>query len=214
MKEVLYQDVQRYPREGIVVFRRTNDLFGALSNMAPGFPLRVCNVNIRTSEALYQVCRFPNDPAVQQLIIDQRSPMTAKMKSKPFRSRCRRDWDGVRIEVMRWCLRVKLAQHWDSFGAVLEASGERDIVEHSHRDRFWGATFDQEADTFFGQNVLGRLLMALREELRRGSVDPIVDPPEIDDMRLLGERIGQVGPDVGPAEADLRLFTADEAAKG
>src|SRR3954453_12207001 len=108
-----------YRRRDAVVFRKTAGRFGGLSNMAAGFPLEVNGIPIRTSEALYQACRFPHRPEVQRLILDERSPMTAKMRSKPYREDSRPDWDTARVTVMRWCLRVKLAQNWDRFGGLL-----------------------------------------------------------------------------------------------
>src|SRR4051794_19843803 len=107
-------ETRMYNRLECVAFRTTDGRFGGLSNMAPGFPLCVNGTSIRTSEALYQACRFPHLPDVQQLIIEERSPMTAKMKSKPFRKQSRSDWDAVRVKVMRWCLRVKLAQNFET----------------------------------------------------------------------------------------------------
>ena len=108
-------ETRSYERQDSVVFCKTNEEFGGLSNMAPGFPLRVNGIDILTSEALYQACRFPHLPDVQRLIITQKSPMTAKMKSKPYRSQSRGDWDVVRVRIMRWCLRVKLAWNWTEF---------------------------------------------------------------------------------------------------
>jgi type I restriction enzyme S subunit len=55
--------------------------------MAAGFPLVVNDIAIRTSEALYQACRFPHRPDVQHEIIAQASPLVAKMKSR----KCLRD---------------------------------------------------------------------------------------------------------------------------
>src|SRR5690606_37437152 len=107
----------------------TNEVFGGLSNMAGGFPLRVNGIRILTSEALYQACRFPKRPDVQRLIIGENSPMTAKMKSKPYRQDTRPDWDQVRVKIMRWCLRVKLAQNWHKFSELLLATGDKPIVE-------------------------------------------------------------------------------------
>ena len=51
--------IREYDRAKSAVFRKTKERFGALSNMAGGFPLHVNGVKIRTSEALYQACRFP-----------------------------------------------------------------------------------------------------------------------------------------------------------
>src|ERR1043166_5319684 len=150
--------VRTYYPDSSAVFLKTNERFGGLSNMAPGFPLVVNGVLIRTSEALYQACRFPSRPDVQQQIIDEPSPMTAKMRSKPFREDTRPDWDALRVKIMRWCLRVKLAQNWSTFGKVLLSTGEMPIVEKKvRRNDFWGAT-EMSDSTLVGMNVLGRLL--------------------------------------------------------
>lgn len=151
-----------YKRSDSIVFMKTKESFGGLSNMAGGFPLNVNRINIRTSEALYQACRFPHNADLQNLIISQASPMSAKMKSKPSRGETRSDWDAVRVKVMRWCLRVKLAQNWESFSALLLQTGGLPIVEESGKDDFWGAKPTSES-TLAGENILGRLLMELRD---------------------------------------------------
>lgn len=177
-----------------VVFRKTDEPFGGLSNMAPGFPLLVNHIRIWTSEALYQCCRFPNAPEVQRLIISERSPMTAKMKSKRFRKELSRpDWDDVRVRVMRWCLQVKLAQNWEKFGELLKRTGDHPIVEESTKDTFWGAKRN-ESGTLEGANVLGRLLMQLRDEINGSKRDKLqhVPPPVINDFLLMGRPVEEV----------------------
>jgi ribA/ribD-fused uncharacterized protein len=147
------------------VFRKTKELFGGLSNMASGFPIKINGKHILTSEALYQACRFPHLPDVQQKIINEKSPMTAKMVSKPFRSNSRPDWDNVRTDIMFWCLKVKLAQNFITFGQLLETTFDKPIVEDSSKDAFWGAVQDKKnTNELKGVNALGRLLMKLRQE--------------------------------------------------
>ncbi|MCY4557884.1 MAG: NADAR domain-containing protein [Chloroflexi bacterium] len=182
--------VRTYDRAASAVFLKTNERFGGLSNMAPGFPLRVNGVRIRTSEALYQACRFPHLPDVQRKIIDERSPMTAKMRSKPFRKDSRPDWDAVRVKIMRWCLRVKLAQNWREFGRLLLATGDRPIVEQSRKDDFWGAKV-AENGSLVGMNVLGRLLMELRELLKGDGAESLrfIEPLEIPEFLLFRQSI-------------------------
>ena len=194
-----------YERQDSVVFCKTNEEFGGLSNMAPGFPLRVNGIDILTSEALYQACRFPHLPDVQRLIIAQKSPMTAKMKSKPYRSQSREDWDLVRVRTMRWCLRVKLAWNWMKFRDLLLATSDRPIVEESRKDDFWGAKV-HGAGVLVGANVLGRLVMELREELRGASCETLrrVEPPNVTEFLLNGEPIRVVeAPNAGASAADL-----------
>ena len=185
--------VRTYDRTASVVFLKTNERFGGLSNMAPGFPLRVNGVRIRTSEALYQACRFPHMPEVQQLIIGENSPMTAKMRSKPYRRVSRHDWDFVRVKIMRWCLRVKLAQNWCEFGRLLLATGDRPIVEQSRKDDFWGAKVTDDG-TLVGMNVLGRLLMELREQLKSDDSESLrfIEPLAISEFLLFGRPIEAV----------------------
>ena len=182
-----------YARSESVVFLKTNEAFGGLSNMAGGFPLHVNGLRIFTSEALYQACRFPHRPEVQRLIIGQASPMTAKMKSKPYRHDSRPDWDQVRVKIMRWSLRVKLAQNWVKFSDLLLATGDRPIVEESRKDDFWGAKSIDE-HTLVGTNVLGRLLMELREAVKNDEHDSLlrVEPLAIPDFLLDGHAIQTV----------------------
>lgn len=200
--------IRIYDREESAVFLKTNEEFGGLSNMAGGYPLVVNGIRIFTSEALYQACRFPHMPEVQQLIIAQASPMTAKMKSKPYRGNSRPDWNQVRVKVMRWCLRVKLAQNWTQFSELLLATGDRPIVEASRRDEFWGAR-PVDDRTLMGMNVLGRLLMELREEVRNGvcTAPMRVEPLPIPDFLLKGQ---PVQPVIGRDESDRRSAQRQE----
>jgi ribA/ribD-fused uncharacterized protein len=185
--------LRTYIRSEVIVFRMTIGEFGALSNMAPDFPLMIEGTRVSTVEALYQACRFPDRSDIQAIIVDQPSPMTAKMKSKKFRDLTRSDWDRRRLGIMRWCLQVKLAQNWSKFGAVLEKTESRPIVEESRRDDFWGAKPNDDG-TLVGLNVLGRLLMQLREDYCSPNNERLksVDRPNIPNFMFLGKNIGLV----------------------
>jgi ribA/ribD-fused uncharacterized protein len=185
--------LRTYERDSCVVFHKTREDFGGLSNMATGYPLQVAGIRIPTSEALYQACRFPHLPEIQELIIRQASPMTAKMKSKPHRKDTRDDWDTVRVGVMKWCLKVKLIQHWEPFSELLLSTASKPIVELSRRDNFWGAIPDSNAKSLIGSNVLGRLLMDIRERLKRNSDEfSVLSPLPISDFVILGHPIGSI----------------------
>lgn len=176
-----------YIKREVVFFRTTTGEFGPLSNMAPDYPVFVLNLRIPTAEALYQACRFPDHPDIQRVVIDQMSPMTAKMKSKKYTDYTRADWESVRVNVMRWCLRIKLENNFSRFGYVLERTGERAIVEESTKDSFWGAK-PVEDGKLVGKNVLGRLLMELRAhyyEVKSGRASRI-QYPSIPHFLLLG----------------------------
>jgi len=72
----------------------------------------------------------------------------------------RPDWDDVKVNVMRNILRVKAAQH-EYVRRKLLQTGDRELIENSWRDAFWG--WGENRD---GQNMLGKLWMEIRVELR------------------------------------------------
>jgi len=181
-----------YKYSEVCVFRKTKELFGGLSNMASGFPIKINGKHILTSEALYQACRFPHLPDVQKKIINEKSPMTAKMVSKPFRNNSRPDWDNVRIDIMYWCLKVKLAQNFITFGQLLETTFDKPIVEDSSKDAFWGAVQDKKNPSELkGVNALGRLLMKLRQEYNSANRFHLlfVEPLSLPNFLIFDEQI-------------------------
>ena len=119
--------------------------------------------------------------------------MTAKMRSKPLRKDSRPDWDAARVKIMRWCLRVKLAQNWKEFGGLLLETGELPIVEQSRKDDFWGAKVAEDG-SLVGMNVLGRLLMEVREQLKGDESENLraVEPLSIPEFLLFQKSIETV----------------------
>ncbi|RYH70090.1 MAG: NADAR family protein [Alcaligenaceae bacterium] len=183
-----------YKRSESIVFLKVKEAFGDLSNMAPGYPIKINGTHILTSEALYQACRYPHLPDIQKAIIGEASPMAAKMKSKPHRkTSSRSDWEEQKIVIMEWCLRVKLAMNRTEFSRFLLATKEKPIVEQSAKDPFWGALVVDD-DTLMGQNVLGQLLVGLREETKAGNVEHgFVEPLPIPNFALYEQPIPRLG---------------------
>ena len=187
-----------YCRSCCVTFNKTTDPFGGLSNMASGFPVRVNGVWVWTTEALYQAMRFPGHPELQRSIIEQRNPMRAKMIGKPFRKRlCRSDWGDVRVEIMRWALRLKLAFHPERFGSLLAATCSLPIVEDlgarpaSADAVFWGAKPVDTTNQLEGTNMMGQLLAELRDELHAHGLEMFdcVAPPAVPEFLLYDQEI-------------------------
>jgi ribA/ribD-fused uncharacterized protein len=71
----------------------------------------------------------------------------------------RSHWDAVNI--MRNILRAKVVQH-EYVRRKLLATGNRELIEDSWRDDFWGWGLNRD-----GQNMLGRLWMEIRADLRK-----------------------------------------------
>ena len=183
-------EMKQYDIRNAAAFKKTTEKWGELSNMCAGFPVVINSTPIKSVEALYQACRFPHLPDVQLKILEQGSPMTAKMVGKPYKNESRRDWDSVRILIMKWVLRVKLAQNWDKFSAILLETTDMDIVELSNKDDFWGAK-PLDENIYLGVNALGRLLMELREQIKENPKERFlsVAPLKISNFKLYNENI-------------------------
>jgi type I restriction enzyme S subunit len=183
--------IKTYVKSEVVSFFKVNEPFGGLSNMdGKNFPLKVNGIHIRSSEALYQACRFPNYPEIQKKIIDCKSPMEAKMISKKYRSDYTRpDFEEIKVDIMYWCLQVKLACNFQKFSMLLKSTGTKPIVEISRKDDFWGAKVNKQNDQeLVGKNILGQLLYKLNKECDNFKSLSILSTP-IQDFKLLSSNI-------------------------
>lgn len=74
----------------------------------------------------------------------------------------RPDWDKVKVIEMKAVLQLKVDQH-EYVRKKLLATGNRELIENSWRDDFWGWGPNKD-----GQNQLGKLWMEIRSELLNG----------------------------------------------
>lgn len=183
--------VRTYQKSNVITFSKIDGKFGALSNMAPDFNLFINELNIQSTEILYQICRFPLFPGIQEEIVRTQNPMYAKQLSRKYINLSRQDWDWVKFKIMRWCLEVKLIQNFDKFSGVLLSTNNKMIVEFSKYDDVWGAKLQADGRTLIGKNALGRLLMELREKVKTDEItkNSIIAPPNIPAFLLFGNQI-------------------------
>jgi len=121
-----------------------------------------------TTEALFQALRF-DDQAIREEIRKAKSPMTAKMKAKSKQHRALRRIEPASpadLENMRLVLRLKLKYH-PKWKEMLLATGDAVIIEDcSVRSASpWGC--QKKDGEWVGENLLGKLWMELRDQLRR-----------------------------------------------
>lgn len=177
--------IRTYKKFECITFKSTKGKNGALSNMAPGFPIYIGNTFIRTSEALYQALRFPDYPEIQQQIIENKSPISAKKFGRTKLENTRKDWNQHRFKIMKLCIDLKLYQNKESFSKVLLSTNDLPIVEYTDKDKVWGAV--EEGNYYVGTNALGRLLMELREQVKFEQFN--IQIPEIENLKFLGQTI-------------------------
>lgn len=112
-----------------------------------------------TAEHLFQSMKSL-DPQWQLAILDADSPTEAKLLGKecPLRE----NWEKIKDDVMWWVLQSKFRKGSDCRKWLLE-TGEAELIEGNwHGDSYWGYDYKSQA----GLNVLGQLLMELRDTIR------------------------------------------------
>jgi len=134
-----------------------NDAFAALSNFAP-FGFEELGHRWHTVEHYFQAQKF-TDPQHREWIRNAPTPMAAKALGQSRKFPIRSDWDQVKETVMLHALRQKFQN--PSLRTLLLQTKNRELIEDSPYDRFWGCGRDGK-----GKNRLGHLLMALRDEIR------------------------------------------------
>jgi ribA/ribD-fused uncharacterized protein len=132
--------------------------FYILSNFS-AFRLQWRGIDFDTSEAAYQWEKFPGHSLLRALIRHANSAHEAfKLAEDSYNSR-RPDWDDVKVDIMRDILRAKAEQH-SYVRRKLLATGDRELIEDSWRDAFWGWGPNRD-----GKNMLGKLWMEIRADL-------------------------------------------------
>ncbi len=147
--------------ETVVNFYRTGDEYGCFSNFAP-YPVELKGKVWPTSEHYFQAQKFAGTEHEEAIRLTNSPTIAARMgrdRAKPLR----RDWEAVKDDVMRAAVRAKFRQH-PELCALLLATGAAKIVEHTDRDAYWGDGGDGS-----GKNMLDRILMEVRDELRMGA---------------------------------------------
>ena len=85
-------------------------------------------------------------------------PSTAKKKGRNVI--LRHDWEKIKDQVMEDCVRDKFARNDDLRQRLLD-TGDQELVEsNTWNDTYWGVCRGR------GKNMLGKILMKVREELR------------------------------------------------
>jgi N-glycosidase YbiA len=142
-------------------FYSVGDEYGEFSNFA-AYPIRLKGKTWPTSEHYFQAQKFAGKPDEAE-IRKANSPMIAARMGRDRKRPLRLDWESVKVAVMREAVLAKFTQHADLQKLLLE-TGDLKIVERTENDRYWGDGGDGS-----GKNMLGRLLMEVRELLRNSA---------------------------------------------
>ncbi len=142
----------------VINFYRVHEEYGEFSNFAP-YPLEIGGKRWPTSEHYFQSQKFAGTPDEEEIRLAATPTLAARIgrdRNRPLRP----DWERVKEDVMRAALQAKFTQH-AALRERLLATGDALLVEHTKNDAYWGDGGDGT-----GLNRLGKLLMALRQELK------------------------------------------------
>lgn len=141
-----------------IEFYSAADEYGWMSNFDIA-PITLKRKRWPSSEHYFQAQKFAgteHEAAIRRAGTPGIAARMGRDRSLPLR----RDWERVKDDVMRDAVRAKFTQHLDLRAALL-ATGDAILVEHTDRDAYWGDGGDGS-----GRNMLGRILMEIRAELR------------------------------------------------
>jgi len=144
--------------ESRIHFYSVDDEYGEFSNFAP-FSIVLNKKKWPTSEHFFQAQKFI-EPKDQEQIRRANSPLLAARLGRDRKKKLRKDWEAVKISIMRQALLAKFTQH-EELRQLLLSTGNAALIEHTENDDYWGDGGDGT-----GKNMLGRLLVEIRGRLR------------------------------------------------
>lgn len=163
-----YYSIERYPADQTVCIRKTKDEWGVFGNFYMT-PIVVNGVTFDCTERLFHLMKFK--PDATEGIREQMDVQAGQRIKMHMRSIYRNHpewlhdhWPTMVVDAMKYCLTLKYEQ-CELFRNELQRSSGMFIVEDETARKLdtWGAVLLEEEDEYVGPNLLGRLLMELRD---------------------------------------------------
>jgi len=159
-----YYSLESYPADKVARICKVSEQWGDFSNFGR-IPVMVDGVLFSTTERLYQVMKF-SDPEARSAVFSAPQPkMQAKHQEKLGRQR--EDWGQYLVDAMKFCLMQKWEQSDKFRGELLQTDGLFIVEDQTSFPKknpdTWGVKLSADGKSFVGPNLLGRLLMELRD---------------------------------------------------
>ena len=141
-----------------IQFYRQGDPYGCFSNFS-AHPVTIHDKVWPTTEHFFQAMKFQGTPHEEELR-GAKSPGEVARMGRDHSRPLREDWETTKDHVMAVALRAKFTQN-EGLREILLATGDAILIEHTRNDSYWADGGDGS-----GKNMLGILLMRLREDLK------------------------------------------------
>ncbi len=158
--------IQEYPADKTVSFLKVDGEWGLLSNFART-PIVIDGVTFDCTEKLFQVIKFTDEESRKVIYSKKGQPIKMMARHQEKVGSVREDWGRIFIDVMKFCLMQKYSQS-EAFRKELERSKGMFIVEQQPNPKrpagAYSAKLREDGKTWRGPNIMGRLLMELRDK--------------------------------------------------
>ena len=145
---------------GPILFYNRDEPYYEFTNFYPA-PIDLDGMTWPTTEHYFQAQKFIGTSYPEVIRNFERPRQAFDLSRNPTVSRWRRkDWEDIKINIMRKALLAKFTQH-KHLRQMLLSTGDRKLIEHTQYDKFWGDGGDG-----LGENHLGLLLMEIRHDLK------------------------------------------------
>jgi ribA/ribD-fused uncharacterized protein len=167
-----YYGYVTYPKVECVTIHKVDGEWGIFCNFA-ATPIVVDGVEFKSCEHLFQLMKFKDSRVITNIMNGVTNngkkcfqiKKTVKSYEKEFR---REDWGAMIVDAMKFCLQKKYEQCAAFREKLLESKGFYIVEDQTTMPKkspdAWGVKPD--GDNFTGPNLLGRLLMELRDNGR------------------------------------------------
>lgn len=153
----------------MVWFTRREDGWGTVHNWPSNFFIEEDGSCV---EVEFQVKKHEGYPW-RQVALRKMRPAQAKKYGRQWKLTPLqiREWDEIKYEVMKELIEQKL-RDWPEIALALETTGDGNLVEENwwHDDE-WGHCICRRHFYRIGRNLLGKIWMELRDDIRRGRID-------------------------------------------
>ena len=168
--QVFYPDYYQwyeYPVETCVPFSKVKEQWGILGNFAPT-PLLVMDVEFINCEQLFQMLKFTDVETITAIHNSKGMKIKYAAKAAEKLGLRRPDWGQIIVDAMKFCLQTKFEQSEQFRQALKETTGKYIVEDQTSFNKkiadTWGAKLIN--GKYEGSNLLGRLLMELRDNGR------------------------------------------------
>lgn len=128
---------------------------------------------------MFKKAQLFKDEAIAKQILEEKDPSNQQKLGRQIQGFVPAQWDKHKIGIVWYGNYLKFTQHED-LRARLLATGDKILAEASPYDLIWGIGFRAKNDlaleqkNWKGQNLLGKVLMSVREGLKFTNTNKIV----------------------------------------